>query len=133
MADLTDIQAASSTKIVGSDSNGLESTPVKASGTGDLGTSDIIDTAGSHTTLTVGTSAVQVKVGGSNLLNRKLLTLDNTSNAILYWAYSSGVTTTSFAGRIFKDQQASWAIGPNLSVYVIAGSAGNNVHISEAS
>lgn len=131
MADLTDLQAAQTVKIVGSDSSGLETFPAKVSTNQDLSVSDVINTTGVYGTLTVGTSAIQLKVGASNLANRKLVTIDNTSNATIYWAYDSSVSTTAFAGRIFKDQQASWAIGPNVDIYLIAGSAGNSVHVSE--
>lgn len=131
MADLNDLQSAGFNKIVGSDATGIETNPAKVSANQDLGVSDVMDSNGVYGTLTVGTSAVQAKVGGSNLANRKLLTVDNTSNVVIYWGYNSSVTTSSYAGRIFKDQQASWAIGPNLSVYFIAGSAGNTVHLSE--
>lgn len=133
MADLSDLQAAESVKIVGSNSSGIETNPVKVSSNQDLGTSDIVDTSGVYGQLTVGTTAIQLKVGISNLSNRKLVTLDNTSNTTIYWAYDSSVTTSTYAGRILKDQQASWSIGSNLSIYLIAASAGNIIRISEAS
>lgn len=131
MADLSDLQAAQTVKIVGTNTSGVETTPAKVSSNQDLGVSDTVDTAGIYGSLTVGTSAVQLKVGGSNLANRKLVTIDNTSNATIYWGYDSSITTTTFAGRIFKDQQASWAVGPNVSIYLIAAGAGNVVKISE--
>jgi len=131
MADLNDLQSAGFSKIIGSNTTGVETNPAKVSANQDLGVSDVMDSSGVYGTLTVGTSAVQAKVGGSNLANRKLLTVDNTSNAVIYWGYDSSVTTTNYAGRIFKDQQASWAIGPNLNIYFIAGSAGNSVRVSE--
>lgn len=131
MADLTDIQAAQTVKLVGSSPFGTESTPVKSSSNGDLGSSDIVDTTGLYGTITVGTSPVEVKVGASPLNSRKLLTLDNTSNTTFYWGYNNSITTSAFAGRIFKDQQASWAVGPNVSIWIVAGSAGNSAHVSE--
>ena len=131
MADLIDIQAAQSIKIVGSSSSGTEQTPVKSSSNGDLGSSDVVDTSGIYGTLTVGTSSVEIKVGGSPLTARKLVTIDNTSNVTLFWGYDNSISTTAYAGRIFKDQQASWAVGPNVSIWVVAGSAGNATHISE--
>lgn len=131
MADLSELQATGMTKLIGSDSSGAETTPVKSSTNGDLGTSDLVDTAGIYGTIVVGTSPIQVKVGASNQTSRKLVTLDNTSNTTIYWAYNNSVSTTAFAGRIFKDQQASWAVGANVSIWVIAGSAGNSIHISE--
>ena len=133
MADLDGLHASGSVKIAGALSSGEESHFVNASSTGDLKTSDIINTSGIYGTITVGTSAVALRVGGSNLTERKLLTVDNTSNTTLYWGYNNSVTTSSYAGRIFKDQQASWTVGPNVTIYLIASTAGNNVHCSEAS
>jgi len=109
----------------------VESNPAKVSDHQDLGTSDIINTAGVYGTLTVGTSPVEIKVGGSAQANRKLVTLDNTSNATLYWGYNNSISTSAYAGRIFKDQQAWWGVGPGVSIWVVAGSGGNSTHISE--
>lgn len=131
MADLTDLQAAQTIKIAGSNTSDIETIYAKVSSNQDIGTADIVDTSGIYGTLTVGTSPVQVKVGGSNLSSRKLITLDNTSNVTLFWGYDNSISTTTYAGRFFKDQQGSWAIGPNVSIWVVAGSAGNSVHISE--
>jgi hypothetical protein len=100
---------------------------------GDLRTADIINTSGIYGTLTVGTSAIEIKVGGSKLANRKLVTIDNTSNSVIFWGWDSSITTSAYAGRIFKDQQASWAIGANVTIFLIASGAGNSVHISESS
>jgi hypothetical protein len=133
MADLSDLQAAGTVKIVGSDTSGIETTPAKVSSNQDLGVSDIIDTLGIYGSLTVGTTAVELKVGATRLSNRKLITLDNTSGSTIYWAYNSSLTTTVFAGRILRDQQASWSVGPNVSIFLIAGSPGNTVNISEGS
>ena len=94
---------------------------------------DVINVSGVYGNLTVGVTAVEIKVGGSPLANRKLVTLDNNSNATLYWGYDSSVTTTTFAGRIVKDQQASWSVGPSVSIFLIAVGAGNLTHISEGS
>lgn len=80
--------------------------------------------------LTVGTSAVEVKVGGSRLEGRKSVTVQNESNSIIYWGYTSGVTTAS-GTPIQKKQFMSWAVGDNQTIYLIAGSAGNNTRITE--
>jgi hypothetical protein len=131
MADLNGLESSQSVKIAGADSSGSETNYVNSSSNGELKTSDIINVQGVYGTITVGTSPVEVKVGALNLTERKLVTIDNTSNTILYWAYSSSISTTNFAGRIFKDQQIFLSVGPNVSVYLIAGSSGNSVRISE--
>lgn len=133
MSDLTDAQSATTTKIVGSNSSGVENNFAKVSTNQDVGTMDIINTSGVYGSLTVGTTAIEIKVGGSRLTARKLVTLDNISNVVFYWGYDSSITTSNYAGRIFKDQQVSWAVGDNISLYVIAGTAGNSARISEGS
>lgn len=103
----------------------------KVSANGDVGTSDVIDSNTSiEGTLTVGTSAVELKVGGSKLTNRKFASLDNSSNSTLYWGWTSGVTTAN-GTRIYKDQKVYWNVGPNQTIYIIAGSAGNTTRITE--
>lgn len=131
MADLNELQSAGTTKVIGSDASGLETTAVNATGNGDLNTADILRSGGTQGTITVGTSAVEVKVGGSALSDRKLVNIDNTSSTVLYWGYTSGVTTSSYAGRIFKDQQIFLPAGPSCTIYLIAGTAGNSVRIGE--
>lgn len=131
MADLTDLQAAQSIKIAGSSATGVETNAVNSSVNGDLFHQDLLQTSTSvQGTLTVGTSAVELKVGGSPLVSRKLATIDNSSSAIIYWGFTSGVTTSTGI-RIFKDTQASWAVSETTKIYLIAGSAGNVTRIAE--
>lgn len=130
MADLNDINAAQSVKIIGSDSLGIESTPVQSTDDGRLNVVDVLDGLGVQGALTIGTSATEAKVGGSPLSNRKLLTVYNNSDSIVYWGYTSGVTTTN-GTPILKKQLARWDISPNATVYLIADTSGNNVRITE--
>jgi len=130
MADIGDINATEAVRIVGSDSLGAEQTPVSSTSNGDLNIADISNNGGVEGAITVGTSATLAKVGASNLANRKTLTVFNNSNSTIYWGYTSGITTST-GTPIFKNQLAVWDVGPNTSVYLIAGSAGNNVRITE--
>jgi hypothetical protein len=131
MADLTELQSSQSVKVIGANASLVETYPQNVSANLDAFTVDRVNTSGVYSSLTVGTTAVELKVGASPLTERKLVTLDNTSNTTIYWAYSNALTTTTYAGRIFKDQQASWPVGPSVSIWLIAGSAGNTVRISE--
>lgn len=80
--------------------------------------------------VTVGTSAVEAKVGGSRLANRKRLIITNKSNVTIYIG-PSGVTTTT--GRpLLKDQQMFTDDG-DIGVYMIAGSSSNTVGVEEKS
>lgn len=92
---------------------------------------DILNVEGTQGALTVGTSAVAVRVGGSNLTSRKLLTLFNNSSSTIYWGYTNAVTTAT-GTPIFKSQFIEWEVGDGITIYVIAGSTGNDVRITEA-
>jgi hypothetical protein len=130
MADLSDIQAAESVKIIGSDSTGLETNPVNSSANGELNTSDISNNGGVNGAITVGTSAVEAKVGASILSNRKALTILLTSNGKLYYGLTSGVTTAN-GTQIFKNSLAAFKCGPGTSIWLISDTAAQNVRITE--
>lgn len=92
---------------------------------------DIINNSGVEGSLTVGTTAVEVKVGASKLEGRKQVSLYNNSNNIIYFGYTNSVTTST-GMPILKNQMITWDAGDILTIYVIAGSAGNNCRITEA-
>lgn len=83
--------------------------------------------------LVVGTTAVQVKVGGSNLTNRQMIRIYNDSSATIYMGFTSGVTTsgTTRGEELFKKQGMTIMLTEDQSLFAIAGSAGNNVLVSE--
>lgn len=132
MADLNDIQAAQSVKIIGSNSSGVEQTPVESNANGKLNVVDISNNGGVNGAITVGTTAVIARVGGSNLANRISLTIFNNGNGnqTLYWGYSSGVTTAN-GTPIFPGDLLSLDVGPNTTVYLIGSAAGINTRITE--
>jgi hypothetical protein len=133
MADLSDINASQSVKIIGANTSGVETTPVNASSNGDIQSSDLLLGPGVQSALTVGTSAVELIVGVSPLANRKLITLFNNSNSTIYWGYTNSVTTVT-GTPIFKDQFVSWDMSDktNAKIFLIAGSASNNTRITES-
>lgn len=131
MADLSDLQAAGSTKIIGSDATGLENTPISATSNGELRVADLINSGTStQAVLTVGTSASAIRVGGSNLSNRRGCSIYNNSLVVIYWGFTAGVTTSTGI-PIQPGQERGWAVGPNQDIYVIAGTASNNTRINE--
>lgn len=81
--------------------------------------------------VTVGTSAVEAKVGGATLANRSSLTVWNNSLVNIFWGYTSGVTTSS-GTPIPPSKPATWDVGANQKVYLIAGTASNNTRVTEA-
>ena len=64
--------------------------------------SDRLDGPGVEGVISVGTTAVEVKVGGSPLDDRKVVTIQPEGNSV-YWGYTSSVTTST-GTRVFKDQ-----------------------------
>lgn len=120
MADLTDLQAAGSTKIVGSDTTGLETNAVGADSNGNLQVVDIINVSGQYRTQSVTTSAAEALGAATILSNRKLLSITPT-NGTVYWGFSNSVTTSN-GTPIFKNQNIIFAIGSNVHIYLIAGS-----------
>jgi hypothetical protein len=131
MADLTDAEASLPTKLVGADNTGAETSFVNSTGVGELSVSDIITGVGTQGALTVGTSAVEAKTGASALTNRKLLTIFNNSGTTIYWGRTSGVTTST-GTPIFEKQFFTFDFAADAPVYLIAGTAGNNVRITES-
>jgi len=98
----------------------------------DLQTSDTLRVGGIQGVLTVGVAAVELKVGGSKLANRKTCGLDNGSNSTIYWGYTNAVTTTT-GRRIYKNQNdAEWGVSDGASIWLIAGSAGNVIRVNES-
>lgn len=81
--------------------------------------------------VTVGTSAVEAKVGGSALSGREILIIYNKSNSSIFYG-PSGVTTSTGI-ELKKNQFVSIPAGEALSVYLISGSAGNIIIVQEMS
>lgn len=130
MADLTDLQASGTVKVVGASSSGLEGTPVKSSLNGDLGVSDIVDNGGLHGSLSVSTTAVAVRVGASNLVNRKVLMFHNNGTGTLYWGYNNTVNSSN-GMPLKKDQFCVGDWGPGTTIYIIASSGTHNLRVNE--
>jgi hypothetical protein len=95
-----------------------------------LSTDVINSNTGVQGVVTVGTSAVEAKVGGSKLTSRKYMTVYNKSSHTVYWGYTSGVTTTT-GTAIFKDQVIGFSVGDTQTIYLISGFAGDDVVVTE--
>lgn len=79
-------------------------------------------------TLSVGTSALEIKVGGSRLANRRFIQIYNDSSNTVYLGSSS--VTVANGLPIVKNQTAAIQIG-DIPIYLIANSSGNTVRIIE--
>lgn len=84
-------------------------------------------TSGISGAITVGTSAIEAKVGGSALENRIYVVLQAKDTGV-YWGTSSGVTIATGI-ELFKDQTVF--LPANTAVWLIASSTNRNVRVIE--
>lgn len=133
MADLTDLQAAGSTKVVGSDTAGLETNAVGATVNGDLKVSDGVKQGGVYGNLNLPTANVPVeaKVGVSRLTNRKLLVI-TTLNSNIWWGTDSAVSVAS-GQPLANGQTLITSIDPNSSfeLWLVGNANTKAVRITE--
>lgn len=134
MADLTELQAAGTTKIVGSDSTGVETNAVNATPNGELTVNDGLNAGGLTGNLNLVTSGTtyEAKVGGSRLANRKSLMIMAFDND-MFWGYSNSVTTTT-GFPLLKGQTITFSIDANSSsfqVWLVCASNNKNARIVE--
>jgi hypothetical protein len=95
----------------------------------ELKTSDVFETSIYSTNITVGTSAVEAKVGASPIINRKGIEIfHNGANKLYYGA--AGVTTTTGI-QIFKNTCKFINAGPNVHIYLVSDQAGQDVRVVE--
>lgn len=81
--------------------------------------------------VTVQTTETELKVGGSRLSGRELLTVYNKSNSSIYVG-PSGVTTTTGI-EVEKGQLGYFPYGDNIAVYAVVASGTADVVVQEAS
>ena len=132
MADLTESQSAEAVKLIGSDSSGAEATYVASSLTGELYTADILRGTALYSAFTVGTSAVEVKVGASVLTNRKIVLFQNLSSKAIYFGFNSSVTTASGL-LISGGNERTFEITDSIHIWVISAFSGIDCRIAEVS
>lgn len=98
---------------------------------GDVNVADISNNSGSTGAITIGTSALIAAANGtSNLTNRKYLSVYNNGSVTIYWGTSNAVTTST-GTPIVKNQQITFAVGTGTSIFLISGTASQNVRIVE--
>ena len=126
MADLTDLQAAETIKIAGANASNTETYAVNATPNGELTSCDILANGGVDILVSLTTAAVQLKVGGSPLANRKYVILEGQSNNIK-WGFSN--TTQSF--DIFRDQILMIPCGPNTTIWAKVTAGTGTIAVGE--
>ena len=104
--------------------------PVSSTVNGELQTSDISNNGGVNGAITVGTSAVEAKVGGSVLSNRKQLIIFHNGSGKLYCGMSPSVTSANGI-PIFKNTMLTIPAGSNSHIWLIADTSGNDIRLAE--
>lgn len=91
---------------------------------------DLLNIAGQNRAQSVTTTAAEALGAATILVNRKVLSITPT-NGIIYWGYTSGVTTAT-GTPIFVNQNFTIAASDDVHIYVIAA-ATTDARISEGS
>jgi hypothetical protein len=127
MADIQDIDAAQTVKVVGSSTDGTEQTPVSSTPNGELKIADTHNNGGLDTTISVTSgSPVELKVGATRLANRKYVIMEALDTGIK-WGFSN--STQSF--DLFKSQLIMVPIGENTEIWFDCQSGTKQVSIAE--
>ena len=127
MGDITGRERSAPVQIVGGGTSDEENI-VNISELKELSSSDILDNGILTDTITVGTTAVELKVGASIKENRKSVFFQLLDGGFLYWGHSA--SETNFIA--FKNQMTSIAAGENTSIWIKANDSGKQVAIGEA-
>jgi hypothetical protein len=94
--------------------------------------SDVDNSSFIHAVVSVGTSAVEMKVNGTRLSGRQELRIYNDSNVTIYLGSPSVTTSGATKGEpLVKGQWISYNAGQDVAVYAIAGTTSNNVIVFE--
>lgn len=110
--DLNQKQVSGQTKVVGADTNGSETNYAAVTTAADLQTADVPNQVGLETTLSLTTTAQELKVGGSALVNRKFVCAQATTNNVK-WGYTSACLFD-----LFKNQYMELPAGSTCKVYM---------------
>jgi len=127
MADIQDIDAAQTIKVVGSDPTGVEETPVSSTIHGEIKIADTHNNGGLDKVLTITAgSPLELKVGASRLAARKYVVFEALDTGVK-WGFSN--STQSF--DVFKRQLLMVPIGENTEIWFDCTSGTKSVAIAE--
>lgn len=127
MADIGDIEAAQSIKVIGAEADGTETTPVGSTLNGDGLAADILNNGGLDVELSISAGVAQeVKIGASRMANRKMVVM-YAKEINLIWGFSS--TTQSF--EIRRRQWVWIPLGEDTEIWVNSTGGTRTVAIGE--
>lgn len=124
MPDLTQIESSQSVKVAG----GNEESYASVSPNNDLFTRDILNVSALDSVINLTTSPTELKVGISNLSERKYVIMEALSNNVK-WGFSSG--TQSF--DLFKSQLLMVPTGASISIWARMSSGTGQIAFGELS
>ena len=124
MADLDEQHSSQATKIVGADVEGSETNYIESTTIGELSVNDTPQ-QGLSATLALTTTAQELKVGASALVNRKLIEMQALDKNIK-WGYN-----TSCDFDLFKNQFFSLPAGENCTLYLKTSVGTASIAVSE--
>lgn len=92
-----------------------------------------VRTGTTNGTLTIGTTAVEIKIGASPLEKRHMVMVINDSNKDIFIGFDSGTLTTSNGIPIWKNTERTFRFDPHESVaiYGISSSSGTIIKVVE--
>jgi len=139
MADLTEIQAAQSVKIIGTDSTGLETNPVNATVNGlkvdGSAVTQPVDLVGLNaiqtSQYTVGTSAVQLTPSPLSTRSSISIRVKTSSNTEAVYIGATNAVTTSTGYLLLNNDSIQIDITPSGTIWAIGSSAGQTVYVLE--
>ena len=120
----TDLIAGAEVQIT----DGTDTLAVNADGSLNAQFSPSATTTMKTTAETVGVTAVQVV--STALANRRTVTIQNEGNQDVYFGEDNTVTTST-GMKISKKSSATYDLGPLVDIYMISGTAGQDVRILE--
>lgn len=125
MADLSQSEATQAISIYGLDSAGTETSPVRATTNQDLGAVDTVNTSALSIQIALTTTAVELKVGGSRLAERKYIWIEALSNNVKW-----GFDPAQCVFDVFKSQLFSFPIG-DVAIYARMSSGTGDIAFGE--
>lgn len=127
MGDLTELESSGSTKLIGSDASGNETTPISSTDDGEIKSSDTTLNAGLDVVLNLVAGTPQLlKVGASVKLDRKYITMEALDTNVV-WGFTN--STQSF--DLFKSQFFILPFGSDTSIWFDVKSGTGDVAIGE--
>lgn len=127
MADISDVDAAQSVKLVGSSSDGTEQSPIKSTASGEIRSSDIVTKAIDGTLNFTAGTPTEIKVGGSRMTDRKFVQFIPAAKG------SYGYTIGSQNIPVGKNQSVTIYLSDDQGIWFDFNSGTNDLFVSEGS